>query len=341
MRRFRTGGHNAEYATMAEWFLRADLIVVGHDGVFGPESCGVLMEACRAGKRCGILGAGMSEYSVITPIVNRVLRNAIGQVSFAVFREGHAYQTVSRLTQQPERLILAPDPAFAMVPSSTYDVTNYLDRNPLVKDARQNGLPVLCATVCHKDVLLRRTFAKAKTTAQKHHLHIAYLATTLTAVMEGNAGCLIFLPHSLEGMARNDVRTAEAVLEALPGTLRKRVAVLQDDISARMLKGIIASCDFLIGQRAHSMIGSASVATPFAGLVSSNDRRTHEIIGEMCGYQQGLINMDCMSPTQAAEWIQSLYRQRQVLKGILSNSMLQFRKKLSEVSVEVLGREVV
>ena len=76
--------------------------------------------------------------------------------------------------------------------------------------------------------------------------------------------------------------------------------VLDEDLSARDLKSIIKQCDFFIGQRRHSLIGTVSAETPFVALTGSGDRGTHDIISEMCGFKDQMIDMDKFSPSQAA-----------------------------------------
>ena len=62
-----------------------------------------------------------------------------------------------------------------------------------------------------------------------------------------------------------------------PGNLK----VLEEDLTARELKSIIAESEFLIGERLHSIIGSVGVKTPFMSLASEADLRIEGILKQL------------------------------------------------------------
>ena len=87
---------SARCRPLADFFDRAEYVLVGHDGVFGVEACGIIHLAKQRGKRTGILGAstglgGGRWYKAW------LYRRTMAQSDFCVFREQHSF------------LILTPD----------------------------------------------------------------------------------------------------------------------------------------------------------------------------------------------------------------------------------------
>ena len=101
---------------------------------------------------------------------------------------------------------------------------------------------------------------------------------------------MLFLPHSVEETG-SDIVAARHVAEQMKAT-PDDYAILEQDCGARLLKSIVRECDFLVGERTHSLIGSVSVGTPFAAMTNRQDTRTHGIIGRMCRCEPQIIDMD-------------------------------------------------
>ena len=149
---------------------------------------------------------------------------------------------------------------------------------------------------------------------------------------------VVFLPHAIEPGARNDLKAAQdlaAVLEAPADSYH----VMEDDLPARMFKGIIREGDFLIGQRAHSLIGSASVATPLVALIASNDKRTHDILGDMAGCQEQMLNMDELDPPAVVARIVAAIDGRDAIRSHLGQRMAEFRRTLADAAMVVKGEK--
>ena len=56
------------------------------------------------------------------------------------------------------------------------------------------------------------------------------------------------------------------------------VILIENEYNAAALKGVIQRLDFLVSQRLHSIIGAASVGTPFIMLTVKGDGRAHDIV---------------------------------------------------------------
>ena len=324
------------HAALRRFFDAADCVLAGHDGVFGYPHCGVLRAAKRAGKRTGILGAGGPGFLADDPTILAIYRAAINDADFFVVRERTAYERMAALWGATTKLVLAPDPAFAMAPAPRSVVEQFLASQPWWQQARRDQRPIVGVTVCHKNCLLQRPFASGRTTMERVQLHERYLATCFDAFRRQTGAELLFLPHSLEGGFRNDVAASHGVVARM-AEAKADVTVLTEDLPARLLKGIISQCDFFIGERAHSLIGAAAVTTPFVALTASDDHRTHEILGDMCGCNAQMLDMDQRPPAEAAAAAVAAMAHAAALRQHLSSTMAEFRVRLAAVRDLVRG----
>jgi polysaccharide pyruvyl transferase WcaK-like protein len=141
---------------------------------------------------------------------------------------------------------------------------------------------------------------------------------------------ILFLPHSVEHGA-SDVVAAQHVVEQMKAEPDDAM-ILERDCQARLLKGIIGLCDFLVGERTHSLIGSAAMGTPFVALTNQRDNRTHGIIGQMCRCGEHIIDMDVTDEDEVPQMVLERFAQRDVTR----ESLRQVRRDLSRRTEGVL-----
>jgi len=319
---------------MVEVFRRADYVPVGHDGVFDLWSCALIHVARKRGKRTGILGAGV--VGLGSRLFQYLYRKAVEESDFCTLRERNAYEYMKSIGCEPTKMRLEPDPAFAMQPAPAEQVRAFLDGQEWYARARNRAKILVAVTVAHKEIILQRPFAEAAGPAEQGRLHTNYLAEVLDRVLAERDVFLVFLPHSIEPGPRNDLRAAQDVAAAMKSPPESR-HVMTDDLRARAFKGIIADSDFLIGQRAHSLIGAASVTTPYVALTATNDLRTHDILGEMCGCEKQMVDMDLHTPEEAARKIVGALDERDGIHAHLQEKMVELNARLRGVAAWVSG----
>jgi polysaccharide pyruvyl transferase WcaK-like protein len=291
---------------LQEFFRCAEYVLVGHDGVFGVESCGVIHLAKQHGKRAGILGAstGIASGRLYKATL---YRRAMDESDFCVFRERHSRQSMAQVCRDPGKLVVGPDPAFAMRPAEPEKAREVLESYDLYHRAREDGRAVVAVTALEKG----RVYAGFRPDLQgpaKQQAHAAYLAAIHDGLTQSRGAFILFLPHSLEKDG-SDVVAARHVVEQMksgPGDS----LILERDCGPRLLKSIIGQCDFLIGERTHSLIGSISVGTPFVALTNRQDTRTHGIIGDMCRCEDRIIDLDATGEDAASRRILDLFDAR-------------------------------
>jgi polysaccharide pyruvyl transferase WcaK-like protein len=113
--------------------------------------------------------------------------------------------------------------------------------------------------------------------------------------------------------------------------------ILERDCGPRLLKSIIGRCDFLVGERTHSLIGSVSVGTPFVALTNRRDTRTHGIIGEMCRCEDCVVDMDLASEQDTARKVLSIFDARAEMQRSLERVRGELAEQIAAVVRLVKG----
>ncbi len=320
---------------LADFFDRARYVLVGHDGVFGVESCGIVHLARRHGKRTGILGAstgigGGRWYKAW------LYRRTMEESDFCFFREPHSCASMKQVCSDPDKLCVSPDPAFAMRPAPPDAAREVLERCEPYRSARQSHRPIITVTVLEKG----RVYAGFRPDLQgsaKQQAHAQYLAAMLDTLIHEQQAFTLFLPHSVEADA-SDVAAARHVIEQMTATPAD-YAVLEADCGPRVLKSIIGECDFLVGERTHSVIGSISMGTPFAALTNRRDTRTHGIVGAMCRCEDQIVDIDGASAEQAAQRICELFATREATRKHLGGVQEELSRQIEETVRTIRGFE--
>lgn len=321
---------------LQDFFHRAECVLVGHDGVFCVESCGVIHLARRHGKRVGILGAstgiGAGRFYKAG-----LYRRAMDESDFCIFRERSSWESMKQIARRPEALILGPDPAFAMKPAEAGDVAFVLERYEAYRQAKSDGRAVVAATVLEKG----RVYAGFRSDLQgpaKQQAHARFVATLLDALVTKHNVFILFLPHSVERDG-DDVIAAKHVAACMNSGSASYM-ILEEDCRARLLKGIIAQCEFLVGQRTHSLIASVSVGTAFAALTNRRDTRTHGIVGEMCRCEHQIVDMDVADQETASRKVAELFESRDSIRKALRRIAPNLTRQITEMARRVKGLPV-
>ena len=240
-----------------------------------------------------------------------------------------------QVARQPEKLMVAPDPAFAMPPAAPEEVARVLDRYEAYRQAKTADRPIVAATVLEKGRVYT-DFRPDLSGPAKSEAHARYVATILDALIAEGQALIVFLPHSVEADG-NDVIAARHVTEQMKSEPNDYL-ILEEDCEPPLLKGMIHACDFLVGERTHSLIGSVSVATPFMALTNSRDTRTHGIIGDMCRCQAQIVDMDVKNERAAACRALELLESRRSAREALSRVSGELSDRLRQIARLIRNR---
>ena len=328
-----TSGGMEQCRPLADFFDRAQYVLVGHDGVFCVESCGIIHLAKKHSKRAGILGAstGIGSGRLYK---TWLYRRTMQESDFCFFRERHSCENMKQICRDPGKLRVGPDPAFAMRPAPPEAARQALEQCEPYRKAKQDRRPIVAVTALEKG----RVYAGFRPDLQgpaKRQAHAKYLAAILDELVARHRAFVLFLPHSVEKTG-SDVVAARHIVEQMKagpdGSL-----ILEQDCGARLLKGLIRECDFLVGERTHSLIAGVSVGTPFAALTNRQDTRTHGIIGEMCRCEDQIVDMDIVSENEASRKIGELFETRDATRKSLGPVREELSKQIEETVRTIQG----
>ena len=318
---------------LQDFFRQAEYVLVGHDGVFCVESCGIIKLAKRHGKRTGILGASAG-IGAGRAYKAGLYRRALEKSDFCVFRERTSCESMRQICREPDKLIIGPDPAFAMSPAEPAEALAVLERYKLLRRARAAGRAIVAVTTLEKG-RVHDGFRPDLHGRDRSQAHARYVAAVLDALVEKHEVFVLFLPHAVEKDA-SDIVASQHVAEQMDAG-SDDYAILEDDCGARVLKSIIGQCGFLVGQRTHSLIGSVSMGTPFAALTNQRDTRTHGIIGEMCRCENQIVDMDVLDERAAAHKVLGLFELRHCAREALGPVREDLAGQVSRIARLVKG----
>jgi polysaccharide pyruvyl transferase WcaK-like protein len=270
-------------------------------------------------------------------IAGSLYKKAFEKCDFVVFRERNSLKRAFELTGSNCHYLLAPDPAFALQPSSQAKVQEFLETIRAYRDSRHKGRAIIGVTVCENSVVFRCSHRRIASMQRKKVAHSQLLADLLDFIIETRDVGVLFLPHCIEPGVGNDVEVAKKIRSLMksPETMH---AVIEGDYSSGLLKGIIRAVDFMIGERTHSLIGSVSVATPFWGITNTFDRRTHDILGDMCECESVLADIDDPSFGELSKHMLECFDQRITCRKKLKAVSSKLSDELLQVAAMIKGK---
>lgn len=319
----------AKYQPLQEFFNQADYVLVGHDGVFYIESCGIVHLAKKAGKCTGILGSGSGIRWHARPYLSWIYRRTMNESDFCVFRDCYTYEAMKRISSDPNKLILAPDPAFAMQACNSVEALGVLGKYHSYRRARQSGKKIVGATVIERGGVYNY-FMRKMDGIPKRQVHAEYVAEIFNSLIKERDVFVVFLPHSIERIC-SDAVVAGRVSKVMSCS-SDNYMILNEDLGARLLKGVIGEFDFLVGERTHSLIASVSVGTAFMGLSNRFDRRTYGILGDMCRCENQIVDMNALDSKAASIKALELFDSRGAIRESLQETSSILIKQLADVS---------
>ena len=274
-------------------FESSNIVIVGHNGFFIPESLAIIIAAHKFGKKVIIFGSGNPIPPAWKLFLKPIYRKALSKCAFCIYREEYVYNEMKKLFINNEKIIYAPDPAFLMNVDPEDIVISKLNELVRYSEIKSKQQLLISITVLETGIAFNSAYKKYQQSKEKKcNFHSIFIAQLLDIIIEKFNCYILFLPHSIENIPyKNDILAAQRIASKMRANT-DNYCVLEEDLSPMMLKGIIQHSDFLIAERTHSMISAISVGTPFVGFTTHIDKRTHDIVGNMCNLECNLFNME-------------------------------------------------
>jgi colanic acid/amylovoran biosynthesis protein len=254
----------------------ADLVVATGGDTFssdyGPRSMmrhlRVLRLAQRLGKRTAFLAQSIGPFRTEAEL--DAWRAVAGKAAVVTVRERRSYDYVTREAGlSSEKVAIVADPAFTLAPAPVERVATLRrwvglhDDLPTIAIAPSQGIT---------------TFTSADALQ-----HDAAWEATIRHVLDRLSAQVVLVPHVHDARPHNDDRMiVSRLLERCGFPPRLRAAL--GELRAADFKGLLASCDMVVGERMHACIAglSSGVATMAVGY----SVKAEGIVGDVLGPEQ-------------------------------------------------------
>ena len=146
---------------------------------------------------------------------------------------------------------------------------------------------------------------------------------------------VLFLPHTIgPTIDMDDREIAKDILKRanLENEVTGRCYVLEDDLSAAELKGIISKGTMLLAERVHSIIGAVGVHTPVMCLASNTDTRVEGMLKEMAHLEGNIYYLNHPNLTECLALFSKIYANKEVEKARLTRIDMLFKDQLACIS---------
>lgn len=308
--------------------LAVDYIVAGHDGALDERVCQVIDLFASLGRHFGVFGVELPSRFKSRDIVS-VMSSTLERAEFFHCRT-EASATVVAAHFPRVRADVLPDPAFGMQPAARSRVDEIVTAHGL-QDLFAR--PVVMFTACEPGPIARHCFERVHGPQAKLDAHRALLGRLLAHVVGSCDVNVLFLPHAIGPGRALDDRVVAADVLARSGVAPSRARVLEADLSARELKGLIGRAEFLVAERVHSMIGATGVATPFMCLGSRTDRRLEGIVDRMVGAADAIFHLNDPDEAALKSTFDRLWRERESHRERLRRKGDELRASLETAAV--------
>jgi polysaccharide pyruvyl transferase WcaK-like protein len=323
LRQLKDKSINNNELTGIENLLKVDVIIAGHDGGLDERVAHFINEYISIfDVPLWVFGVEFPNKFKSSHIAKEIEKGCSSTRAMLCRTEASRQSVLKHMPSfTPE---VSPDPAFSMKPMDREEVILALDKYGLSK-VFNNG--VICVSTCETGPIARHCFPEFTDPSARLDAHRQFLADIISNAVEEFDKEIVFLPHALgPGKALNDITVAKAVKGKMSKSAQNRTHILNEDLPAPMLKGIIREADFMISERIHAMIGAVGVATPFLCLGSKTDRRIKGILTDLVGCGDQVVYMNEPSLEKTLDRLRKAYLSRDEISKSLESVALRFKK---------------
>lgn len=313
-----------KYSKSIELLKEVNFVIAGHNGGLDEYVCHILNELHKIKIPYGIFGSSMKPNISQKELLN-VFQKSFENSLFNIARNPLGYRWALKNFPNCE-FELNPDPAFGMFPSNDTDTDEIIKKNGLSKFFEKE---VIMFTTAEPAPISRHSFEGSVGVFNKIEAHRNFLADILKKIHETTDANVIFLPHTIGPNIQMDDRliSKDAIKRANLSS-DERVFLLESDLTAKELKGLINRADFLVAERVHSIIGAVGVRTPFLSFASDKDTRVQGILREQMDLEDLVYSLRKPSVEEAGEKFQKLYNGRKKIVERLEKLNLRIDKEL-------------
>lgn len=320
-----------KYQQSIEQLKKVNFIIAGHNGGLDEYVCHILNELHLINIPYGIFGSSMKPNVTQKELLN-VFQKSFENSLFNIARNPLGYKWALKNFPHCE-FELNPDPAFGMFPVNDKETEKIIKENRLSELFEKD---VIMFTTAEPAPISRHSFEGKVGVFQKIEAHRKFLADLLKNIHETTDANVIFLPHTIGPNIQMDDRLiARDVIKRAGLGSDERVFLLESDLSAKELKGLISRAEFIVAERVHSIIGAIGVRTPFMSLASDKDTRVQGILREQMELSDLIYSLRDPSKEKANKKFEELYNGRNKILERLETLNKRIDKELKKTGAKI------
>lgn len=270
---------------------KVDYIIAGHNGGLDVNVCHFLLGVhSELNSRYTIFGSCMSPEIVEKNKLN-LYRSTFTSADNVIARNPLGYRWAEK-NFKDLKPVLAPDPAFGLNPINRNTTIELLEHLGLTKFFKKD---VLLVTNAEPAPISRYAFDDENSRLSKISAHRRFFGRLLDKLLSHYDFNILFLPHTIGPTIDMDDRVISKDIiknSHYKNDINGRCYVLEEDLSASELKGIISSGKMLLAERVHSVIGAIGVITPIMCLASNKDKRVEGMLKEMANLSDNIYYLN-------------------------------------------------
>lgn len=290
----------------------SDVILLAHDGFYNTFCAGLGLYFKKIGLHYSVPGTGFKPLPKYDFAYKRLDYIFFEYSSLSVLREQTCFEYLQGLNLS-KNVYLLPDMAFYCVSSeSEVEQAGYISRKYGI--CAENSKLNIGLTMCENSISFHGSFLNSQCKSEDHRNFIAGMLDNIANQVDCR---FYFIPHCIEDGSGNDLVIAEDIKSRM--VHKDDAIIITDDLPVNVLRPLIQSMDFMLGERTHSIINATSMCTPYFMLTSSLDFRSHDIIGKGVGLPGQIIDLDNPDISCVTEMVLEGISKRDVIKKHLIN----------------------
>ena len=288
-------------------YNEVDIVLAAHDNAYSKMHNYMILFCKMIDKFTAIYGASIRSF-LYKGILNRYITKYCLNIADLVTVREEVTQNilVKNLGINKDVIKLTADLAFLMDPLDKVSSIKLLEKYDIYYEKE----PIIGMTIVNKTGILNQIKINIKN-------HINKLSQVVEFVSEKTMAKIVFFPHSIgPGDADNDRIAAQAIFDICRN--KDNIILIEDDIPAAELKGMIGCCDFFIGERTHSIISAVSMLVPSVSISHRHDYRTIGILGKMLKMEKLIYDINEIDNIEKLkDFVLNAWNNREFIKNSL------------------------
>ena len=324
-------------------YLKADVIIEGHDGYFGiggnaespifyPQFLPFFTKMLA--KPTVLYAGSISRVRRFRWLIDKIFKFTLGKMDLITVRECISYENLKDIGLQSNRIFVTADIAFLIQPVPLEQVEEIMRREGIDKATK----PLIGMTITRE--IASKAFPELTSPESSYQKHIEMTAQVIDDLTDMLNASVVFIPHCIGlGEDLDDRIIAKDIFRKCAN--KDRVKLITNEYGPQELKGLIGQFDFFIGERVHSVIGAMSMCVPSIVISWSSDQRLGII--KMLGQENVIcyaenLNADALLSKINDIWSKrdrikkdlrsqtEIIKERAMLNGKLLKELLESRK---------------